>query len=294
MKSNFLVYGGSVPGTDHTMPGQPGWVNSHDAFAWKQGPGYTVAVVCDGCGGKFDDAGYLRAPNSEVGAKIAAQLLVERISRMAGWFSDLPDAAPLDEYFWDRVRVQVMTNIAALADSMGASLVSVVKDYFMFTFVGVLVTPRYTYVFSIGDGVYAINGRVHILGPYPGNSPPYLMYNLIGSTLTHHSPDLLRIQVHETLLTGEVDHCLIGSDGVSDLINLREAMLPMKAERVGPLSQFWEDGIYVTNQDAIRRRLAQINAERVEGVRMRGGLLSDDTTLVVVRRNAVSAATEGG
>lgn len=283
---NFSVAGGSVPGTDHILPGQPGWVNCHDAYAWRQGEDFLIAVVCDGCGGKILDGEYQRPPNSEVGAKIAVRLIVERIARMSSWFTGASSETSLTNQFWDRVQAQVMAQISVLADSMGASLVQVVKDYFMFTFVGILITPRYTYVFGIGDGVYAMNGEVHEIGPFPQNSPPYLMYGLIGSSLAHHDSDQLKVRVHEVRPTEEVKHCFIGTDGVSELIARQVDFLPGKAETVGPLSQFWEGDAYFSNPDGIRRRLAIINRERVQGAQILGGLLSDDTTFVVVRREA--------
>lgn len=277
---DFSLSSGSVPGTDHIKPGQPGWTNNHDASASFSGDDFIVSVVCDGCGS---------GEHSEVGANIGAKLIVKLIVDAIPY---LVLKTEIDENFWERIKVQVVGQLSVMAYAMGSSLTKIVNDYFLFTFVGVLILPQRSYVFSLGDGMYAVNGRVEILGPFPDNSPPYLMYNLTGSSLAHHDPDQLRIKVNESLPTDELQHCLIGTDGVVDFMNLAEQNIPQQVDLIGPLSQFWTNSCYGTNPDAIRRRLALINKERVSGDHIAKGLLRDDTTLVVVSR--VAKSIEGG
>jgi hypothetical protein len=65
------------------------------------------------------------------------------------------------------------------------------------------------------------------------------------------------------------------------LRDLSSRPIPGRSEDVGPLSQFWTDDAYYENRDMVRRRLAVLNRGR------HGGLLADDTTLVVVRRKGL-------
>jgi hypothetical protein len=211
---------------------------------------------------------------------------------MRTWFSGTHADEPLPEAFWERLRLHIMTEIVTMADMMGPSLTMIVKDYFMFTVLGALVTPAWTYVFGIGDGVYALNGEVHVLGPFLENSPPYLSYAVTGSTLVQHTPELLRFQVHETIATDTLRSCLIGTDGVKDLMPCT-ATVSETGEPLAPLAEFWSKGRYVKNADSIRRRLATINRETVQNSKIVGGPLADDTTLVVLLRVPdVEAETE--
>lgn len=271
----FQISGGSVPGTDHTRPGLPGWTNNHDAFKWCQRTNSLTAFVCDGCGS---------GSHSEVGAQIGAQILTQYIAESSErLLVNDPDTA-IPESFWERIQMQTLSHFSVLAQAMGPSLSSVVNDYFLFAFVGTLVTSKYTYVIACGDGIYALNGESHKLGPFPNNAPPYLMYNLTGSSLSEHFPELLKIQIVETIPTEELNSLLIGTDGTSDLIEVSDRPVPGKDESVGLIDQFWTESKFFTNPDIIRRRLALINRETVEGGRIKSGLLRDDTTLVVVRR----------
>jgi hypothetical protein len=84
------------------------------------------------------------------------------------------------------------------------------------------------------------------------------------------------------LPTAELDHFLLGSDGLLDLRRAAETPIPNGEGVVGPLSQFWTEGRFFKNADNVRRRLRIINGGVDAGPK--DGLLTDDTTLVVGRR----------
>jgi len=267
------VAGGSVPGTDHTKPGQPGWTNNHDAFTWRRlrSGGY-VAVVCDGCGS---------GKHSEIGSHLGANLLVQTITDDVEKLDN--EGRPLAHIAFRRSQQIVLGYFATLAKAMGGSFSQTINDYFLFTIVGAIVTPEEYCVFSLGDGVFILNGNVHSLGPFPNNSPPYMMYNLVGSSLSDTSPTMLDLQVQVRGLTRDLNWLLIGSDGVTDLINAEERLIPGRKETVGAIERFLSDPC-MKNPDGIRRRLSVINRETVEaGHAIRGGLLPDDTTFVIIQ-----------
>ena len=58
----FQLAFATVAGRMHHLSGR----NNQDAYAWTQGPGGLIAVVCDGCGS---------GPHSEVGAQVGARLV---------------------------------------------------------------------------------------------------------------------------------------------------------------------------------------------------------------------------
>lgn len=268
MKSDFDVAAGSVIGRDHRLDGK----NNQDAFHIVSAERLTVAVVCDGCGS---------SPHSEVGAKIGAAMTAESLARHARRLSHLGVTALLE-----RARLDVLAHLRVLACQMNDSLSRVVSDYFLFTVVGALLTPGSSTFFSIGDGVIVVNGEALRIGPFPGNEPPYLAYAL----LTESSSESLKFQMHRLMPTIEVHSLLIGTDGVAHLMEAAERNVPGRTEKVGHISQFWQDDHYLRNPDMIRRRLALVNRPVTKAdwasqrIHKENGLLPDDTTLVVMRR----------
>ncbi|MBI3420951.1 MAG: protein phosphatase 2C domain-containing protein [Candidatus Sungbacteria bacterium] len=293
MQDLFEVAAGSVVGRDHAGRGNLlTGRNNQDAYFFG-GKDVLVGLVCDGCS---------QGPHSEVGANIGAyligcilessiatSLLQVQISRSK------KDA--VDEYFkWVHSRAMAQIDVVAknMFSTQGQKTFSeVVGDYFLFTTVGFLVTPEVTVIFSVGDGVYCVNGEISRIGPYPNNQPPYLAYGLLS---TRMDPQLLQFACHAVMPTSEVQSILVGTDGVDDLIAAEQKCIPGKSEFVGPLSQFWlEDRFF--RPDQIRRRLALLNSEVTcvdsQGTLIRQpGLLRDDTTLVVVRRKPFSAGKQ--
>lgn len=272
MIKRFELAWGSVIGRDHVLIGK----NNQDACGCHVGADMIVAVVCDGCSG---------GRHSEVGAKLGARLLVEalrrqlapalqdeRVWRVAASLAGLTpgetaERSPAnlnDAGLWESARRAVLRHLGLIVKRMGGHPAQTIHDHFLFTTVGVVVTPRQTALFSLGDGLIALNGELLRLGPFPDNQPPYLGYALDGRIAGRFPKDALRFQVHHVLPTDDVRCLLIGTDGAEDLLKL------------GPLRPFWEDDRCFNNPDMVRRRLVQAGKEP--------GLLPDDTTLVVIRR----------
>ncbi len=280
----FEMAGGSVVGRDHVGPanlllGK----NNQDAYATYIGNDFACAVVCDGCSGGI---------SSEVGAKIAARLVVEKLTWMARTaVTTRRFPKPMDCRFWEVLKDEILYDIKILAKNIGQSMTEVVTNYFLFTIVGVFMDMDNTVVFGIGDGVFAVNGELTRIGPFPGNEPPYLAYGgLVKSSLEETSPELLQIKIHRTLPTDMVQSVLIGTDGVCDLIAAAEKNIPGKQKKVGGIHQFWQEDSYFKNSDAVRRKLSLTNSSvsTVNGetgtLSIEHGLLPDDTTLVAIRR----------
>lgn len=278
---NFQVAGGTVPGTDHTLPGQPGWFNNQDAFSWVDTDDYLVAVVCDGCsnvGGDDDDEDNVIVSRSEIGAQLMSRFISAAIARV------LENEGM--QNFEQRL-IEVQRDALVFIDVISSAINDleqpnpVVVDSFLFTVVGVAMDKEKTAVFALGDGVIAVNGEVTKLGPFPNNAPPYLAYNLLKNPKSTKTYDLA-VKIERP--TAEVNSVFIGTDGVKDLISASLKQMPGRIELVGYLEQFWRDPKFMSNPDNIRRRLALINLERAEGGHIKSGLLPDDTTFVVVRR----------
>ncbi|KGF73866.1 hypothetical protein DO97_05720 [Neosynechococcus sphagnicola sy1] len=268
MQGLFTVAAGSITGRDHQ------WINKNnqDAYYLWRDSHSLIAVVCDGCGSR---------PHSEVGAKIGARLVVETIRRsLIGAAMDLNTAG-----FWQQIRQEILGQLQQWAIALGGDFVQTVLDYFLFTLAGTVITPTTTWIFSIGDGVIILNSQIQELGPFPDNAPPYLAYGLLASGAVN-----TEFQLHSPLPTPELQTLLIGTDGVSELMQIGHQCLPGKQEFVQPIDQFWQEDRYFSNPDCLRRRLTLINREvvrlnpRSQQLEKQPGLLPDDTTLIVIKR----------
>jgi hypothetical protein len=254
---SFEVAGGSVPG--HARSAAKA---NQDAFYWAADAEGLVAVVCDGCGSR---------PHSGVGSQLGARLVVQATARLLHSRLGVCDLL-------ERVRQDVLASLSSLAESMSAdasanqdsaaSFGRTVADHFLFTIVGVLITPHAATTFSLGDGIVIINGEVNQLGPFPNNEPPYLGYSLLPGATDCSGGDRPPFAIHRSMPVSDVQSLVLGTDGAGELA------------AVAPLSPFWSDDRFFKNPDMVRRRLAVLNRGP------RGGLLADDTTLVVIRRKA--------
>lgn len=219
---------GSVIGTAHLRAGrngQDGWAIERDD------DGCLVLVVTDGCGS---------AQHSEVGAKLGARLVAREILARAH-----------DNIDWREAAAAVAGQLEAIAVHLD------VTEHLLFTIAGAVITDKEVVVFHAGDGLFAINDAVRILGPYPDNAPPYLAHALLfGSapdfTIAHRGP------------VENVQSILVATDGAAPLVLSGELTGLTRVSR---------------NPDAIRRRLFLLT-------RPGSARLDDDTTIAMARRTA--------
>lgn len=269
----FELAGGSVVGRDHRVVPK----NNQDAWYILTRGDVTVAAVCDGCGS---------GAHSEVGAAIGARVICQATINA---LQDDPS------YLWEYVEKDLLGVLHNLAREMGSNYRKTVEDYFLFTIVGCLLTPRTITFFGLGDGTIVIDGgRSTAGGPYPDNAPPYLAYRLLNERRTRTDrtpigffPDELHLDAFASYDPSSVGSFLIGCDGagspgLQDVCD-SDRTLPGTETPVGPISQFWEDDRFFQNPVALSRRLKLI-ARDWPPHDPEHGLLGDDTTIVVGRR----------
>jgi len=262
--TDFGLAAATLTGRDHRNINVP--KNGQDGLALIRSATCTIAVITDGCGS---------SPHSEVGAKLGARLTAESVHRQ------ISERGLVD---WQQVLTDLLSPISQLAVQMGGSYRQAVQDYFLFTLLGVLIDTEMAQFFALGDGVVAINGVVQRLGPFAGNQPPYAAYRLLGQPLYPGRDEsrlgLGGIDLVDSVPLARLEHFLIGSDGVFDLIAAEQSNLPGLTEPVGPLSQFWDGRFFdPAKPDLLARRLRIIGRDwpRKEP---EPGLLPDDTTII--------------
>jgi hypothetical protein len=253
----FHIAFASVPGTDHTMPGQPGWKNNQDAHSLRKSDSAYIGIICDGCSS---------GKQSEVGASLGAELFAESLNRQIQKTPEKDIGGLLESAL-----SSMLKRISRIAKQMGGDFKESLTSYFLFTIVGIVITEKLTSAFVYGDGLAGFNGEITTYES-PGNAPAYPTYRLI--------PEIVDVENQkfsiQTIETTALENALIGSDGAEDLFSVDGPRIPL------------DDGLYFKNKDILRRRLALLNQDRIE-VRsetsvIRGGPLRDDTTLILIRR----------
>lgn len=160
----FELAAGSVIGYDHIRSGTTFIGGSNqDAYAMavSEQLGFTIGVVCDGCGGKV---------RSELGAVFTANLVVDRLMQSLLYQGDR----------WGMIEQWVISDLIELASLYRKRDVS---EILFTTIVGFLIHEEEgtVTVFNIGDGYYGVNLETTVLeSPIP-NTPPYLAYQITGA-----------------------------------------------------------------------------------------------------------------
>lgn len=212
--------------------------NNQDGLGVAVEDGVIAAVVTDGCS---------EGRASEVGAKLAA-------SWLAAWAPFHARAAEFDpRRFVPAIAGGLIRELEMFVCSLSAKPgidPALIQEFFLFTFLMVVITEARATVFGIGDGLFAVDGVSTILDDGP--APRYLGYRLLGRGVEP--------TIHFDAAICEVQSIILGTDGARELA----------------LEEFLIEPKYLDNPSLLHKRLNALGAVR--------GQLIDDTTLVMVRR----------
>lgn len=276
----------SVTGARHLRVGR----NGQDAAIARVTRRGALAVVCDGC----SSGAY-----SEVGARLGALIVARAIERVidGNGAADCAvghaavgdatvdsgvgrhDAGLCDVATWRAVRAEVVAGLAAVVNQIGGDRERIVHDQLLFTIVAAAVRGEEAVVWAVGDGAYALGDAAHELGPFEGNAPPYLAYNLTragdviydvtGGSDTRADGEVL------VVVPPGVSTIAVATDGVTDLVG---GLVPLTARR------------FVEHPDALRRHLAVLARPReridwdAQRVVREPAMLQDDCAVAIIRR----------
>lgn len=277
-------------------------LNNQDSLLITEDENYLMGVVSDGCGS---------CKHSEVGSNLMVRLVSKHISmclrgtsssnvKMAIDYAcgnitsalrnisrELTDEPPS----WPVIDKQ--TNTKQIQIVCGGSVwpqVNIVSQYLLATIVGFYICDEYTVVFSIGDGFYAINDEITCLETEDdvNNAPAYLAYNLIPSALGRMRPEAMNFSV-KIFATSDIETIMVGTDGLRFMQESSDHNIPGKSRKVGPLSQLWEDKMFI-NSDMMRRTLSMLNKEVNipdwvgQSMLPCASILKDDVAVISARR----------
>jgi hypothetical protein len=287
----FEIAYGSVIGRSHILLG----VNNQDWYSYYLDPSLEwnkfVAIVCDGCGsGRHNEVGAV------LGSRMVTNMLRDFMYCQKFLDKEVFTLALMSELA--KIKRRLTSFIVDMSYRMGEEVADIVSNHFLFTIVGAISNGSVGAIFSLGDGCFALNGELTVVEPCEGNAPPYVGYNAIkdyvdASVLDESSS----FTIHKVFDIRDLDSLLIGTDGVMDIEESSEKTVPGKRELVGSISQFWTNDLYFKNAASVTRKLVKIGRKhsRVKGgwLQHEQGHLSDDTTLIVIRRAKDEDISEG-
>ena len=223
--------------------------NGQDAAATWFGDGCGAIVVCDGC-----SAGAY----SELGARLASQLVIAKLAQRV--------PGGIGEAMWSTIRAELAAEIGRIVEAMPGDRIAALHDHFLFTIVAAAWREDEVSVWALGDGAYALGDRVRTLGPFDDNMPPYVAYDLIGE----------RHPAHFVTADASCGSVLVATDGIEE-IGFDAFLGARDVDR------------FLANPDALRRHLALAarTSERVawdeHRIVRRPAALQDDGALAVMR-----------
>ncbi len=250
---DFIITSGSIIGSHHRNI----YKNNQDAISITQTEKGIVAIISDGCGS---------GKHSEVGAKLVSVFMSNYSLKLLEKINE-SDNKSIKKIF-ENFNIQIINFIKSIVNQIGDNLF--VREFMLFTTMGVIITEKKTILFTLGDGVYILNNKVTILDN--NNAPDYIGYNLIENS---NNPSLI---IQETIQTEDVNNIMLCSDGVSDI--LRNSTVILKdGYSVGGLNQFILDEIYIKNTLSLQKRLTFIGGFN--------NILRDDTSIILIKRKPI-------
>ena len=245
----FTYSKGSVIGSTH----RNNFKNNQDYSFVISEDSCVVALVGDGCGSGM---------NSEVGSKLIIPTLASDIAQ----FIRLGE--PIEKAIQQSLS-SAQDFMYILSQRLPMEFSEGVEHYFLFTIIGAVITHDETIIFSMGDGVYSINGSIHIIDQ--NNAPNYLGYTIINKKDPEFS-------INVKMPTEAVESILIASDGATDIIKNKDRSykLGLKMKQVGDLTQF--------NDDIYKDDTGSIKMTKLLNVFSKQNIVSDDTTIISINR----------
>ncbi len=274
---------GSVIGGDHVKVKK----NCQDAYLVKEKKDLMVSFVADGCSNSNFPFETYTEVGSRVGVGIVTNYVVSRLESISKWRWNF---YLQNENFWADIQKHTLGEIDSIARGIGGSYHNNIVSYFLFTLVGMIVTPDITLFVGVGDGYYYLNGvKFEMIPDARDNFPTALGYNLIETSLKVMAPDDLKIRVKKVASTNTVNSAMVATDGLKGFFNDSKKCVPGTTEIADP-EDFWKNVSYFDNRSNLVGRLNLLASEKRvinwkdERVKIYPPVLTDDLAIVTASR----------
>lgn len=258
MKHTVEFTAGSVIGASHRKKG----TNNQDSYITYCDDDLFIGLISDGC--SYKDQPLSR---SEIGSALLCEFTTSSILSLRHQIGSEQFFHTLFRNLNDRIALHL-----SLIDEPERYT----RKYLQATLLGCIISNNHLWIFSCGDGIYFLNGNQHTILPQEGNSPVYIAYQFMPTTFSSALLDReLRFHVQQSISMDEVDSVLLGSDGLQELIDAKEALIHVRNEPIGEIEQWWTKDLYFRNPVSATNWLRMMNE---------GGYCKDDVTLIGVRK----------
>lgn len=195
--------------------------NTQDAVGLWIDESSIIAVVCDGCAGASPLGTNLISFN-ETGAQLLSVLTVQAIKRFlkSGVIPGQDMVIKLEK----ELKKKYKSLLSLLIGNDSFMSEHILFELLMSTIVGVVINSDKWCVFHGGDGMVIYNGKIHNLNGIPpdGHSGEYIANTILQKGYNYSDNTLHLLQEGDSQ---SLDHILIGSDGVIDLVNMQDSLL---------------------------------------------------------------------
>jgi len=292
MKTIVKVGGGSVTGSMHKDSNR----NNQDSFAFREGDGYIVGVVADGCGSSH---------RSEFGAHLVAYRIAESLhasmaqAKIIRSITKDDNIESLCDHFVTKATNDALSSLDyALRTRHGNSpeelrhFSETLYEYGLCTLLIMIVTDTFAGTWGVGDGAQCLllrdrNGlQPHFMSiePCDGNKPPYLGYRLDPRTVFDQKHLLHPIKQSSLAIGATIDCEVVGLAIMSD---------GFKKEHQEHISTILSDHRFIDNPHKATQILNRLNAGKQKinweerRVERQPSTFEDDATIVFVQFHKV-------
>jgi hypothetical protein len=271
------VFYGSTAGRYHKDIGR----NNQDSVSAVASNKCIVGVVADGCSA---------CEHSEVGSYLTATFITQRIASIAEAGYSLSEESSIASMLED-IRLDTIGFLRTTALHLSSIPVEEIVSSLLTTIVGVIITEKMTYGFSIGDGYLIVNDTFWLKADPNDSYPAMIAYGAIPS---HYIKEGKRVpfSILGSIETDAVESIVIATDGLQYLIKAEGNNIPGTTETIMPVSQLPTSEV-CGNSVLLTRYLKRIGNTSYKPLynkefdlatqTVERSPLYDDTTILVIR-----------
>lgn len=256
-----------------------------------------ILIVTDGCTGS--DAKKRFRSSNQLGSINGAHYVIESI------LDRLPIASALEEQsFWEDVHAGILERLCIHAELLAGNRSTTWSDdywnaflqaHFMFTIVGVCLTPETGRFFSIGDGYVSHNDQLMRLGSTL-SGPAYIGRCLMKPDAPYPTVDGV-FRMSDPFQVADTQNLGVFTDGLTHLLNRCDRYIPGTEELLAPISRLWSTDAFFEESAELTCWLRSLGNEfrhtqPIQGrPRVEQGLIRDDFAFMAARRKDKPSCT---